>query len=77
MLDPKVSGMQIAAMRKKNMPSQEQLAELLNLSPQAVSKWENGHSLPDTATLPLLAQVFNCTIDSLIMPAFSYDARIE
>ncbi|MFT3952287.1 MAG: helix-turn-helix domain-containing protein [Oscillospiraceae bacterium] len=77
MFDSKIVGKQIATMRKKNMLSQEQLAELLILSPQAISKWENGHSLPDIATLPMLAQVFSCSIDDLIMPAFSFDERIE
>lgn len=48
--------------------SQEQLAEQLNVSSQAVSKWETGKSLPDTATLPLLAKVLGHTIDNLLLP---------
>lgn len=77
MLDIKMVGTRISSFRKKNELSQEQLAELLHLSPQAVSKWENGHSLPNTSILPALAQIFNCTIDELIMPAYSFDPLIE
>lgn len=77
MLDLKLVGLKISSFRKKYEMSQERLAELLNISPQAISKWENGHSLPDTATLPVLSQIFNCTIDELIMPAYSLDSRIE
>lgn len=77
MLDLKIVGVKISSYRKKNELTQEQLADLLNISPQAISKWENGHSLPDTTMLPILSQVFNCTIDELIMPAYSLDSRIE
>ena len=77
MLDSKIVGAKIASLRKKNELSQERLATLLNITPQAISKWENGHSLPDTALLPVLAQIFNCTIDELIMPAYTIDPRIE
>jgi transcriptional regulator with XRE-family HTH domain len=77
MLDQKIVGIKISSFRKKNHLSQEQLAGLLNISAQAISKWENGHSLPDTATLPVLSQIFNCTIDELIMPAYLLDSRIE
>lgn len=77
MLDLKLVGIKISSFRKKNELSQERLAELLNISPQAISKWENGHSLPDTAMLPILSQIFNCTIDDLIMSAYTYDSKIE
>ncbi len=46
----------------------EKLAELLSVSPQAISKWENGKNLPETATLPSIAQIFNCSIDSILNP---------
>ena len=49
---------------KKNL-SQAKLAELLGVSDKAVSKWENGKSTPDISLLPLLADVFDCTIDEL------------
>lgn len=42
MFDVKKMGEQIARLRKGNKYTQEQLAEKLKISPQAVSKWENG-----------------------------------
>lgn len=41
-------GKNIYALRKKQELTQEELAELVNVSFQAVSKWENGNSIPDT-----------------------------
>ncbi|MBK1812255.1 helix-turn-helix domain-containing protein [Clostridium sp. YIM B02505] len=77
MLDIKKTGVIIASLRKKNGLSQERLAEMLCISPQAISKWENGHSLPETSLLPVLCQIFGCTIDELIMPAYSFDPKLE
>lgn len=45
--------------------TQEQLATALNISPQAVSKWETATSLPDMQTLPLIADFFGVSIDYL------------
>ena len=61
-------GKRIALLRKKNGFTQEELAEKLELSPQAISKWENGHTLPETALLPLLSKLLNSSIDSILMP---------
>lgn len=77
MLDIKKVGVKISSLRKSIGCSQEKLAELLRVTPQAISKWENGHSLPETATLPILAQVFGCGIDDIVMPAYSIDERVE
>ena len=55
----------IAELRKKKGITQEQLALALNISPQAVSKWETGTSQPDTQTLPLIADYFGVGIDYL------------
>ena len=59
-------GKNIYALRKKQGLTQEELAELVNVSFQAVSKWENGNSLPDISALPLLANALHCNIDSLL-----------
>lgn len=59
-------GKQIAALRKERGFTQESLSEILNVSPQAVSKWENGHALPETSLLPSLASVLDTSIDSLL-----------
>ena len=77
MLDTKKVGIKIAAMRKNIGLSQEKLAEIICISPQAISKWENGHTLPETSLLPMLSQIFGCTIDEIIMPAYSFDEKIE
>ena len=77
MLDMKKVGIKINGFRKKAGYSQEKLAEILHISSQAISKWENGHSLPDTSLLPVLAQIFECTIDEIIMPAYEFDEKIE
>ena len=55
----------ITDLRKKKGITQEQLAEALNISPQAVSKWERNASQPDTQTLPLIADYFHVSIDYL------------
>lgn len=49
---------------------------LLHVSPQAVSKWENGHVLPETSLLPVLSDIFKCTIDQLLMPAYTTDENL-
>ncbi|MNO55841.1 transcriptional repressor DicA [compost metagenome] len=68
MISTEKVGKRIAMLRKEKELSQEQLAEQVNVTSQAVSKWETGKSLPDTATLPLLAKVLGHTIDSLLLP---------
>ena len=55
----------IADLRKQKGITQEQLALALNISPQAVSKWETSTSQPDTQTLPLIAEYFEVSIDYL------------
>lgn len=56
----------ISDRRKSLGLTQQALAEKLNISFQAVSKWENGSSCPDIAILPNLAAVLNVSIDSLL-----------
>ena len=55
----------ITDLRKKKDRTQEQLAQALNVSPQAVSKWETNTSQPDIQTLPLIADYFGVSIDYL------------
>lgn len=59
-------GKRIAMLRKRLGLTQEQLAERVGVSAQAVSKWENDASCPDIMTLPLLADIFGVTIDELL-----------
>lgn len=55
----------IAELRKKKGITQEQLALELNISPQAVSKWERDTSMPDAQMLPQIADFFGVSIDYL------------
>jgi len=68
MLDNTRVGNQIMLLRKRNGFTQDELAEKLGISAQAISKWENGHALPETAMLPLLSKLLNSPIDSILMP---------
>lgn len=59
-------GKNIAALRKEKGMTQEELAQKLGVSPQAVSKWENLTSCPDIALLPDIAEIFGVTVDELL-----------
>ena len=58
-------GANIARLRREHNMKQDELAEMLGVTPQAVSKWENGASMPDISLLPKIAQIFGVTIDDL------------
>lgn len=53
-------------LRKKNNKSQEQLADKLGVSRQAVSKWESGTSVPDMEKMMQLCKILNCSLDELV-----------
>lgn len=59
-------GKKIAYMRKQKNMSQEDLASYMQISRQAVSKWENGISNPDTENLIRLAELFEVDVNTLI-----------
>ena len=59
-------GANIAMYRKRSGLTQAKLAEQLNYSDKAVSKWERGESMPDVLTLVQLAELFETTVDDLI-----------
>ena len=59
-------GKRIAAHRKQLKLTQDQLADQLGVTAQAVSKWENDLSCPDIGTLPRLASIFGISIDTLL-----------
>lgn len=58
-------GFKIRELRKKRGITQERLAEYLNISSQAVSKWENGSSMPDISFVPQLVSFFGVSADEL------------
>ncbi len=59
-------GQYIQHLRKATGMTQKELADKLNISFQAVSKWENGDSLPDVGILVQLCDVLNTTTDKLL-----------
>ena len=59
-------GRYIQHLRKASGMTQKELAEKLNISFQAVSKWENGDALPDTGLLLELSDILNTTVDKLL-----------
>lgn len=56
----------IKYLRKANNMTQEELAEKLNVSRQAITKWESGIGTPDITNIEALAKLFNVTIDELL-----------
>lgn len=59
-------GSKLSELRKRKGYTQEELAEILGVSAQAVSKWENDLSYPDITLLPEIAQLFNVSLDELL-----------
>ena len=59
------TGEKIAALRKKNGITQEQLAEILKVSRQSVSRWEMDIAFPETEKLIKLSRLLGCSIDFL------------
>ena len=59
-------GNRISKFRKEKRMTQEELANLMGVSSQAVSKWENDASCPDISLLPQLARVLGVTTDELL-----------
>ena len=59
-------GTNIAAYRKRMGLTQAGLAEKLNYSDKAVSKWERGESVPDLLTLVQLSELFYVSVDDLL-----------
>ena len=59
-------GNKIKTLRKEHNLTQENLAEMLGVSYQAISRWENNITSPDISTLPILANIFNVTVDYLL-----------
>ncbi len=59
-------GKRIAQYRRRKGLTQEDLANALGVSPQAVSKWENDQTCPDISLLPRLAKLLDVTTDTLL-----------
>lgn len=64
-------------LRRKNGLSQEQLAEQLNVSRQAISKWEAGQSIPESDKLLSISNYFNVSLDYLMKEDETQDTISE
>ena len=59
-------GEKLTKLRKENNYTQEQLADILNVSRQSVSKWELDTTFPETDKLIEIGKLFNCSMDYLL-----------
>ena len=66
----------IIKLRKTKGISQEELAEQLNVSRQAISRWENGSALPDAQNILQISKLFNVTTDYLLNDDYESDNDI-
>ena len=66
MFDTMKFGKALSTLRKEADMTQNEVADRLNLSRQAISKYERGESFPDISILVMIAELFNVTLDELI-----------
>ena len=62
----KTMGEIISTLRKEKGMTQKELADMLNITDKAVSKWERDISCPDTMTIPKLSQIFGVSVEELM-----------
>ena len=65
-MERKTLGSFISVLRRASGMTQKDLAEKLNVSDKAVSRWEREESAPDLTLLPLIADLFDITVDELL-----------
>ncbi|OLR59429.1 hypothetical protein BHF70_07220 [Anaerostipes sp. 494a] len=67
----------IQFLRKENRMSQEKLAERINVSRQAISKWEQGTAVPDTDNIVQLSKFFQVPIEYLLFDEYDSVEEVE
>ena len=67
----------LITLRKENGWSQEDFAEKLDVSRQAISRWENGTALPDAQNILQISKLFNVTADYLLNDDYNEEANIS
>lgn len=70
-----IVGENIARYRKGKGFTQDEIAKKLNITCQAVSKWEKGHASPDLSLLPSLASILSVSIDKILGYSHNFDSR--
>ena len=70
-------GVRIRELRRRDGRTQEELAQALGVTPQAVSRWESGGSYPDMELMPAIANLFGVSIDALFGCQGEREAKID
>lgn len=68
-------GSKLAKLRKENNYTQEQLADILGVSRQAISKWEGDITYPETEKLIRISQLYDCSLDYLLKDTMETDHK--
>lgn len=68
-------GAKLSKLRKENNYTQEQLADILGVSRQAISKWESDVTYPETDKLIRISEIYNCSLDYLLREEIETDNR--
>ena len=68
-------GQKLKEIRKNEGLSQEQLAEKIGVSRQAITKWETGRGMPDIENMMILAEIFKTTLDELVSQSVQQTAK--
>ncbi|WP_417898011.1 helix-turn-helix transcriptional regulator [Bacillus haimaensis] len=76
MLNTQLIGSFISSLRKERDFTQVELADKVNVSHQAVSKWERGESIPDIGTLVELSRIFDTSVDRILEGGDNGQSRI-
>ena len=77
MIENRAVGRRIASLRQEHSLTQQQLAAMLRVSHQAVSKWESGQALPDIQTMLELTQFFGVTVEQLLNGVMQAECAAE
>ncbi len=70
-------GDKLAKFRRENNYTQEQLADILGVSRQAISKWESNTAYPETDKLIRISELFDCSLDYLLKDKVETDNRVQ
>ncbi len=70
-------GDKLSKLRRENNYTQEQLADVLGVSRQAISKWESDTTYPETDKLIRISELFDCSLDYLLKDKVETDNRVQ
>ena len=70
-------GQKLSQLRRENHYTQEQLADILGVSRQAISKWESDAAYPETDKLIRISELFDCSLDYLLKDAMESDPKVR